>query len=97
MKTNADKLHGVSQPINKLILVLNLLREVNKAYCNLIDIIAATNLIFFYAHDKLLIKELHLANEKMVEAATTLVVRSVPSYGCSGCRASSSGCGQQHQ
>lgn len=91
VKTTADKLRDASQHVTKSTLVLNLFRGVNKAYSNTTDIIAATNLSFSYAHDQLLIKELHLANKTKVEAATTLVARSAPSYGGSGCRSSSSG------
>lgn len=97
MKTTTDKLCDVSQPINKSILVLNLLRGVNKAYSNTADTIAATNLSFSYASDQLLLKELHLANESKVEAATTLVAGSAPSCDDPSCRSSSSSGGQQQQ
>ena len=97
VKTAADKLRDVDQPISESTLVFNLLRGLNKEFSNTADNIAANNLSFSYARDQLLLKELRLANEIKVAAATALVTGSAPSCGASGCRSSSSSGRQQQQ
>jgi uncharacterized membrane protein YgcG len=97
MKTAADKLRDVDQPVSESTLVFNLLRGLNKEFSTTADHIAATNLSFSYARDQLLLKELRLANEIKVAAATALLAGSAPSCGASGCRSSSSSSGGQQQ
>ncbi|XP_025791956.1 uncharacterized protein LOC112873153 [Panicum hallii] len=97
VKTTADKLRDVDQPVSESTLVFNLLRGLNKEFSNTADNIAANNLSFSYARDQLLLKELRLANEIKVAAATALVAGSTPSCGTSGCRSSSSSSGGQQQ
>lgn len=90
MKTTADALRDVDHPVSEPQLVLNLLRSINRRFCNTADHISTTKpLPFTYARDQLVLKELRLANEEKVAAATALVAS-----GCScrpgGCRAPSS-------
>jgi hypothetical protein len=98
MKTAADALRDVGQPVSEPTLVLNLLRGLAKPYSNTADNIASSaNLTFASARNQLLLKELRLKNEEKVTSASALVAVSSPSCGSSGCRSSSSGSGQQQQ
>ncbi|XP_012700758.1 uncharacterized protein LOC105914238 [Setaria italica] len=96
MKTVADTLHDVGQPVSKPTLVLNLLRGLTKPYSTTADNIATnSDLTFAAARNQLLLKELRLKNEEKVTAASALVANSAPSCDHSGCRSSSSqGAGQ---
>jgi hypothetical protein len=96
MKTAADALRDVGQPVSKPTLVLNLLCGLAKPYSNTADNIASSaNLTFASARNQLLLKELRLKNEEKVTSASALVAVSSPSCGSSGRRSSSSGSGQQ--
>jgi hypothetical protein len=94
VKTAADALRDVDQPVPEPALVLNLLRGLNQPYSNTADNIAASdNLTFASARHQLLLKELRLKNKEKTTAASALVASSAASCGNSGCR--SSGGGQQ--
>jgi hypothetical protein len=96
MKTTADKLRDVGQPVSESTLVLNLLRGLNERYTTTADHIAATKLTFSYARDQLLLKKLCLANGAKVAAGTELLAGS-SSCSSSSCQASSGSQQQQPQ
>jgi hypothetical protein len=78
VKTTADALRDVGQPVPEATLVLNLLRGLNKQYSNTADNIASSdNLTFASARNQLLLKELRLANETKNEPATAMVAHGV--------------------
>jgi hypothetical protein len=94
VKTTADALRDVGQPVPEATLVLNLLRGLNKQYSNTADNIASSdNLTFASARNQLLLKELRLANETKNESATAMVAHTASSCGSSSCRSSPSHAG----
>jgi len=98
MKVIADALRDVGQPVSEATLVLNLLRCINPRFNATADFIAGQkDMTFTTTLDQLALKELRLANEVQVAAATALVASS-PSTGCgSACRSSSTTSGTQQQ
>ena len=83
MKVAADALHDVDQPVSEATLILNLLRAINPRFSATADFIAGQkDMTFTTALDQLGLKELRLANEAQVAAATALVAFS-RSIGCS--------------
>lgn len=86
MKTTTDTLHNIGHPASEPQLILNLLCGINHRFSTMTDYIATANpLTFTYALDQLVLKELRLANEEKVAAATALVVVGSP-YGSGGYR-----------
>ena len=88
MKTTADALRDVGHTVIESQLVLNLLRGLNPRFSSTADNIADSNPLpnFATAREKLILKELRLANEGQVTPQTTLLA-GTPSCG-TACHAS---------
>ncbi|XP_015642384.1 uncharacterized protein [Oryza sativa Japonica Group] len=90
MKTAADALRDISHAVTESQLVLNLLQGLNERFSNTGDNIAGAAVLpsFTSARNTLLLKELRIANEAKVAAATALVAGggfgsgSCPPGGC---------------
>ena len=98
MKVAADALHDVDQPVSEATHILNLLRGINPRFSATADFITEQkDMMFTTALDHLALKELYLANEAHVAAATALVASS-PSAGYgSACHSFSTTSGTQQQ
>jgi hypothetical protein len=80
MKATADALRDVGRTITDAELVLNLLRGLNPRFASTADNIADSHPLpdFATTREKLVLKELRLANEGMVAAQTALQHRAAP-------------------